>query len=155
MDRSVTAADAEVHGPWLLPATSHEDGGVAEARRCGRFSLKTVSLKGSPDAMNMAWTATFTSTMFRAPQQGPHINSSKGLIMKKSVYVSLVLLIVASSSAMAQSGPTPQEKMACRSDASAFCAEHIGKPSEMNACLRENKPKLSDSCRKVVEAHGG
>jgi hypothetical protein len=42
-----------------------------------------------------------------------------------------------------------------RSDASAFCAEHIGKPSEMNACLRENKPKLSDSCRKVVEAHGG
>ncbi len=75
--------------------------------------------------------------------------------MKKSVYVSLVLLIAAGSSATAQSGPSPQEKMACRSDASMFCAEHIGKPPQMNACLRENKAKLSDSCRKVVEAHGG
>jgi hypothetical protein len=51
--------------------------------------------------------------------------------MKKSVYVSLVLLIAAGSSATAQSGPTPQEQMACRSDASAFCAEHIGKPPQM------------------------
>ena len=75
--------------------------------------------------------------------------------MKKSVYVSLVLLMAAGSSAMAQSGPTPEEKMACRSDAEAFCAEHIGKPPQMNACLRENKAKLSVSCRKVVEAHGG
>jgi hypothetical protein len=75
--------------------------------------------------------------------------------MKKSVYVALVLLIAASSSAMAQSEPTPQEKMACRSDAGAFCAEHIGKPPQMNACLRENKAKLSVSCRKVVEARGG
>jgi hypothetical protein len=75
--------------------------------------------------------------------------------MKKSVYVSLVLLMAFSSSAMAQSEPSPQEKMACRSDASSLCAEFIGKPPQMNACLRENKSKLSDSCRKVVEAHGG
>jgi hypothetical protein len=75
--------------------------------------------------------------------------------MKKSVHVSLVLLMAFGSSAMAQSEPTPQEKMACRSDAGAFCAERIGKPPQMNACLRENKSKLSDSCRKVVEAHGG
>jgi hypothetical protein len=110
---------------------------------------------GLADAMNMAWTAIFTSTMLRALNRPPHINSSKGLIMKKSVYVALVLLIAASSSAMAQSEPTPQEKMACRSDAGAFCAEHIGKPPQMNACLRENKTKLSEPCRKVVEAHGG
>jgi hypothetical protein len=68
------------------------------------------------------------------------------------MYVSLVLLIATGSSATAQSGPTPQEQMACRSDASAFCAEHIGKPPQMNACLRENKAKLTTSCRKVVEA---
>jgi hypothetical protein len=36
-----------------------------------------------------------------------------------------------------------------------FCAEHIGKPPQMNASLRANKPKLSDGCRKVVESHGG
>ena len=75
--------------------------------------------------------------------------------MKKSAYVSVVLLTAASSSAIAQSGPTPQEQMACLSDASKLCADHIGKPPQMNACLRENKAKLSDSCRKVVEARGG
>ena len=75
--------------------------------------------------------------------------------MKKSVYISVVLLMAAASSAIAQSGPTPQEQMACRSDASKLCADHIGKPPQMNACLRENKAKLSDSCRKVVEARGG
>jgi hypothetical protein len=57
--------------------------------------------------------------------------------------------------AAAQSGPSPQEQMACRSDAGKFCAEHVGKPPQMNACLRANKAKLSDGCRKVVEAHGG
>jgi hypothetical protein len=45
--------------------------------------------------------------------------------------------------------------MACRSDAGKFCAEHIGKPPQMNACLKVNKPKLSDGCRKVVESRGG
>ena len=57
--------------------------------------------------------------------------------------------------ASAQSGPTLQEQMACRGDAGKFCAEHAGKPPEMNACLRANKAKLSEPCRKVVEARGG
>ena len=75
--------------------------------------------------------------------------------MKKSVFVSLVLLIAGGASAGAQSGPSRQEQMACRSDAGRLCAEHIGKPPQMNACLKENKAKLSDSCRKVVESRGG
>ena len=70
--------------------------------------------------------------------------------MKKSVFVSLVLLIAGVASAGAQSGPSRQEQMACRSDAGKFCAEHIGKPPQMNACLKESKAKLSDSCRKLV-----
>jgi hypothetical protein len=74
--------------------------------------------------------------------------------MKISVLAAL-LLTAAALPALAQSGPTPQEQMACRGDAGKFCAEHIGKPPQMNACLRENKAKLSDSCRKVVESHGG
>ena len=74
--------------------------------------------------------------------------------MKISVLAAL-LLTAAIVPATAQSGPTPQEQMACRGDAGKFCAEHIGKPPQMNACLRENKAKLSDSCRKVVESHGG
>jgi cysteine rich repeat protein len=67
----------------------------------------------------------------------------------------LILSLAAGSLAHAQSGPTPQEQMACRSDAGKFCAEHVGKPPQMNACLRANKAKLSDGCRKVVESHGG
>ena len=74
--------------------------------------------------------------------------------MKISVLAALLLAATALPAA-AQSGPTPQEQMACRSDAGKFCAEHIGKPPQMNACLRENKTKLSDGCRKVVELHGG
>ena len=73
----------------------------------------------------------------------------------KPLYVSLALLMAGISQAAAQSGPTPQEKMACRSDAESLCSEHIGKPTEMNACLRENKAKLSAPCRKVIEDHGG
>ena len=70
----------------------------------------------------------------------------------------LSFVILAASAflpASAQSGPTPQEQMACRSDAGKYCAEHVGKPPEMNACLRDNKAKLSEGCRKVVESHGG
>lgn len=74
--------------------------------------------------------------------------------MKTSV-VAALLLAATILSAAAQSGPTLQEQMACRSDASKFCAEHVGKPPQMNACLRENKTKLSDACRKVVESRGG
>ena len=73
----------------------------------------------------------------------------------KSLAISLALVLAGLSQAAAQSGPTPQEKMACRGDAQSLCAEHIGKPSEMNACLAANKAKLSESCRKVVEDHGG
>ena len=77
--------------------------------------------------------------------------------MKKSVHVAAALaaLLATASLASAQSGPSVQKQMACRSDAGKFCAEHVGKPPQMNACLRANKAKLSDGCRKVVESHGG
>ena len=73
-----------------------------------------------------------------------------------SVAVSFAMLTAtAFLPAAAQSGPSPQEQMACRSDAGKFCAEHIGKPPQMNACLKAHKANLSDGCRKVVESRGG
>ena len=80
--------------------------------------------------------------------------------MKNSVHVAaalvaLVLPLAIASLASAQSGPSVQEQMACRSDAGKFCAEHVGKPPQMNACLKANKANLSDACRKVVESRGG
>jgi hypothetical protein len=88
----------------------------------------------------------------------PHIpveRSSMKSIHIPAAAAALILSLAAGSLAQAQSGPTPQEQMACRSDAGKFCAEHIGKPPQMNACLRANKEKLSDGCRKVVESRGG
>ena len=77
--------------------------------------------------------------------------------MKKSIRAAaaLILSLATGSLAQAQSGPSPQEQMACRSDAGKFCAEHVGKPPQMNACLKANKANLSDGCRKVVESRGG
>ena len=75
--------------------------------------------------------------------------------VQKSVLISVVFLLAGSALASAQSGPSREEQMACRSDAGKFCAEHIGKPPQMNASLRANKANLSESCRKVVESRGG
>ena len=77
--------------------------------------------------------------------------------MKKSFHVAAALaaLLTTASLASAQSGPSVQEQMACRSDAGKFCAEHVGKPPQMNACLKANKANLSDPCRKIVESRGG
>jgi hypothetical protein len=117
---------------------------------CGHFGR-------AADAMIMAWTTASASMRVGTFPNPAEPQVSKGDPMKKSVtvYASLALLIAGISQATAQSGPSPQEKMACRSDAQTLCAEHIGKPPQMNACLRENKQKLSSACRQVVEARGG
>ena len=72
-----------------------------------------------------------------------------------SALLALALLIAGASQAMADSGPSMQEKMACRADAQSLCAQFIGKQPQMRACLAQNKAKLSSPCRQVVEAHGG
>jgi hypothetical protein len=66
-----------------------------------------------------------------------------------------VSLLAVGSFSTAAAAATAQERAACRSDAMKFCSAHIGKPDQMNACLEQNKAKLSDACRKVVAAHGG
>lgn len=75
--------------------------------------------------------------------------------MNSSLLVAFAFLLLGGSAALAQSAPTAQERAACRSDAVKLCASFVGKPEQMNACLRDNKTKLSENCRKVVEARGG
>jgi hypothetical protein len=76
-------------------------------------------------------------------------------INRSSTLLALVVLIAGASQAMAGSGPTMQEKMACRADAESLCSQFVGHPPQMRACLAQNKAKLSTPCREVVEAHGG
>jgi hypothetical protein len=117
----------------------------------------------APPPMNMAWKAEVTSTRFWALSTPTH--TSKGDPMTKSVksnsvklssvLVSLAFLTAGASQAMADSGPTMQEKLACRADAQTLCSQFIGKAPQMRACLEQNKAKLSTPCRQVVEAHDG
>jgi hypothetical protein len=76
-------------------------------------------------------------------------------IKRSSTLLALVLVITGTSQAMADSGPSVQEKMACRADAASLCSQFVGHPPQMRACLAQNKAKLSVPCREVVEAHGG
>ena len=73
----------------------------------------------------------------------------------RSMLVAFALVIAGASQAMADQGPTIQEKMACRADAETLCSQFVGKQPQMRACLAQNKAKLSTPCRQVVEAHGG
>jgi hypothetical protein len=73
----------------------------------------------------------------------------------KSAAVALALMIAGVAQASAESGPTMQEKLACRADAQTLCSQFIGKAPQMRACLAQHKAKLSTPCRQVVEAHGG
>jgi len=75
-------------------------------------------------------------------------------LMTKSAALAIALSIAGIAQASA-AGPTMQEKMACRADAESLCSQFIGKPPQMQACLAQNKAKLSAPCRQVVEAHGG
>ena len=74
--------------------------------------------------------------------------------MTKAMLIPLALIVTLGSAASAQS-PSRQDQMDCRPDAMRLCSSHVGKPDEMRLCLAENKAKLSDACRKVVEARGG
>ena len=105
--------------------------------------------------MNMGSTARRVSTRDGAlsnpnPKGDPMTKSTT----MKSAALALAFVIAGLAQASAQNGPSMQEKMACRADAEAFCAQHIGKPQEMRACLEQNKAKLSTPCRQVIEAHG-
>ena len=73
----------------------------------------------------------------------------------KSTALALALIVAGIAQAFAQDGPTMQEKMACRADAESFCSQFVGKPSQMLACLAQNKARISTPCRQVVQAHGG
>ena len=49
---------------------------------------------------------------------------------------------------------TMAEKVACKDDAQKFCSGIKPGEGRILECLAPNKDKLTDSCRKVVEANG-
>lgn len=68
--------------------------------------------------------------------------------------IAAIALAAFAQGASAQA-PSREEQAACRSDATRYCASHIGKPTEMRACMVANKSKLSEACKAVIESRGG
>ena len=47
---------------------------------------------------------------------------------------------------------TPQQRAACRPDVVKFCKGKGEDPGVLLSCLEENKDKIAEKCRKVIEA---
>ena len=67
------------------------------------------------------------------------------------VRLSLIAVLAAApfSSALAQG--TAQQRAACRPDVAKFCKGKGEDPGVLLTCLEDNKEKISDKCRKVIE----
>ena len=46
---------------------------------------------------------------------------------------------------------TPQQRAACRPDVVKFCKGKGEDPGVLLGCLEDNKDKISEKCRKVIE----
>lgn len=68
--------------------------------------------------------------------------------------LALTLLVASAPLALAQHSGTPQEQKACSRDASRFCRQYLGNDNEVQACLQQNRTRLSSACKKVFESHG-
>ena len=68
--------------------------------------------------------------------------------------LALILLVASVPFALAQHGGTQQEQQACTRDAQRFCRKDLGNDGAVQACLQQNRARLSASCRKVFESHG-
>jgi hypothetical protein len=65
--------------------------------------------------------------------------------------LSLIAVLLSAPLAAALAQGTPQQRAACRPDVVKFCKGKGEDPGVLLSCLEENKDKLSDKCRKVIE----
>ncbi len=50
---------------------------------------------------------------------------------------------------------TPEEQKACTRDVQRFCRQVMDQGDfTVLACLKENRPKLSEACEQVLKSHG-
>lgn len=67
--------------------------------------------------------------------------------MKKALFLALAIAAGSGGVALAQDART-----ACRADAQKLCASSIGNQQQVAACLKANKDKISDACKKALAA---
>jgi hypothetical protein len=64
---------------------------------------------------------------------------------------SLIAVLVAAPLSGAFAQGTPQQRAACRPDVTKFCKGKGEDPGVLLSCLEDNKDKISEKCRKVIE----
>ena len=62
-----------------------------------------------------------------------------------------VALALSLSCTLAFAQGTPQQRAACRPDVAKFCKGKGEDPGVLLTCLEDNKDKISEKCRKVIE----
>ena len=67
------------------------------------------------------------------------------------VRLSLIAVLFSAPLSLAFAQGTPQQRAACRPDVVKFCKGKGEDPGVLLSCLEENKDKISDKCRKVIE----
>lgn len=65
--------------------------------------------------------------------------------MRTVLFLAFALAAVSGGNAVAQDA-----RSACRADAQKLCASAIGNPSKVASCLKANKDKISDVCKKAI-----
>ena len=73
-------------------------------------------------------------------------------MLKNRLVLAVLVLVAWDAAAFAQEDRgTAEQRAACTSDAFRLCAGYIPDPTNVEACLRQNKSGLSDACRAVFE----
>ena len=67
------------------------------------------------------------------------------------VRFSLIGVLVSAPLSLAFAQGTPQQRAACRPDVVKFCKGKGEDPGVLLSCLEDNKDKISDKWRKVIE----
>ncbi|TMJ04519.1 MAG: hypothetical protein E6G97_06070 [Alphaproteobacteria bacterium] len=69
------------------------------------------------------------------------------------IRLSLIAVLASASLSAALAQGTPQQRAACRPDVAKFCKGKGEDPGVLLSCLEENKDKISEKCRKVIESN--
>jgi hypothetical protein len=72
----------------------------------------------------------------------------------KKLILAFAFVLSGCALAFAQHAGSPQEQQACSRDASRFCRKVLGDDGAVQACLQQNRNRLSASCQKVFRDHG-
>ena len=67
------------------------------------------------------------------------------------IRLSLTALVAFAPLSAAFAQGTPAQRAACRPDVVKFCKGKGEDPGVLLSCLEENKDKISEKCRKVIE----